>query len=370
MQIQGTTFHDIGQDRALDRRHGFGYVELSHPVRRPFAPPPFWVGHFPADLSEHYFDEQMILSTGIYTVDDICVSGSGLLSRGSTLFALTETSTHRANFTVQAQLLNARFPCLLEPAIADGEAVLLTGPGFNVYGHWLVDFLPQLYLLNHFGIDHTTCRVLVPDTLPEYGAAWLELAGVARSNLVRFSSVSGNHIPRVIVPTLLRTNSRCSEIFGAAIRFVMQQIRSRNPVPTRRASSRIYVSRSRFPFKKRELINREEIEGEAVSAGYTIFHPEEYSLLDQMETFAAADVLVGEYGSALHGSVFARPGIPICALRWTMRDLGWLQSGLGEALGHPTVYVFGTPESDVQEGFGVNVADFRRALRYLDAFYS
>jgi capsular polysaccharide biosynthesis protein len=47
--------------------------------------------------------------------------------------------------------------------------------------------------------------------------------------------------------------------------------------------------------------------------GYEVIYPEQHQLHDQISMFAAARVIVGEFGSALHNSVFCGPGTVIGA---------------------------------------------------------
>jgi capsular polysaccharide biosynthesis protein len=106
------------------------------------------------------------------------------------------------------------------------------------------------------------------------------------------------------------------------------------------------------------------IEEMAVKANFALVYPEELSLLEQVRLFAGAREIMGEYGSALHGSLFSPEGAVICALRGTGGHPGFLQSGMGMALKQPTGYIFGeADESDPNFGFQVEEDAVAAALR-------
>jgi hypothetical protein len=101
--------------------------------------------------------------------------------------------------------------------------------------------------------------------------------------------------------------------------------------------------------------NRDTIERLALRAGFSIVYPEQWSLLEQFRLVASASVVLGEYGSALHSTLFAGPGLTVCALRGTGLHPGFIQSAIGSALGQRTGYLFGEHQDhDVPGGFTVS----------------
>ena len=64
--------------------------------------------------------------------------------------------------------------------------------------------------------------------------------------------------------------------------------------------SKVYISRSRLNSKQRLFCQEEELQGELMSMGWYIFHPQEHSLSDQIEIYSNASIISGCEGSALH----------------------------------------------------------------------
>jgi capsular polysaccharide biosynthesis protein len=114
-------------------------------------------------------------------------------------------------------------------------------------------------------------------------------------------------------------------------------------------------------------LNRQAIEKIAADRGYALVRPETLSMVDQINMFSRAESIVGEYGSALHGSLFAPSKTVVCALRATAHHPGFLQSGLCQAMGQKIGYVFGAAGwHDVEQEFSIPEDDFKTALTLVD----
>lgn len=187
--------------------------------------------------------------------------------------------------------------------------------------------------------------------------------GLTEHHFVKYPVKEGCRVSTLIIPTLLRTNSRASQIFKLAAEFVQREITKRQPIQISKNGSgkNIFVSRG-MTERNRGLKNRTEIEAVAKNFGFEIYYPEQHSLLAQLQTFADAHSCVGDYGSSLHGTVFCRSGAPVTALRWTQVDPGFLQSGIGNALSLPTGYIFGSAAID-ETGYEICLNDLKEGLR-------
>jgi capsular polysaccharide biosynthesis protein len=114
------------------------------------------------------------------------------------------------------------------------------------------------------------------------------------------------------------------------------------------------------------MTNRGEIEAAARDAGFTVVRPEGMSLATQVALYSGCEVLVGEYGSALHNSVFCGPDALVCGLRGTSQHPSFMQSGIATALGQGAAYVFGdTSGQDVAQRFAIEPKCFAKALELI-----
>lgn len=339
---------------------GIVYVGLSDRCDSLPTPPRFTFGSFDGDLAKRYYHEVLVLETGLFVATGMGLSGTFFLSRGDAIFECDQLHLHAGTLdTVAAAHELTRFS--RRDRVEAGRCVMLLGPGHTIYGHWLVDFLPKLFVLHAAGYDIDTLRYLVPADTPAFGIALLELIGIGRERLIQYDPLFETVLAdELLIPTLVRTNSRTAPPFADAVAFLMGRIAERHAPAPAGHGSRLFISRARAGRGMRRLLNRERIEYLATEAGFSVVHPEQLTLPDQVRLFQGASRIIGEYGSALHGTIFSPPETIVCALRGSGSPIaGFLQSSIGRALGQPTGYVIGpTREGDRLESFEVAEQDF------------
>ena len=246
-----------------------------------------------------------------------------------------------------------------------GQTLLLANNGHQIYGHWLVDFLPKLYLLEVAGVDIDRIKILVPSNMGDFGRTFLHLLGFPEDRLVRHDPDKETIVSEeLIVPTTLRQGGRCSPLFADAIAYINERIDRCNRVPCSQ-HRRLFISRRKAADDWRPFLNQDSIEAMAVEAGFAAIHPERLPLLDQIALFRGARRIAGQYGSGLHATIFSRPGVVVGGLHGQLpATFDALQSGIGERLGQPTGYVFATPQSGQDNPWAITVdeADFGACL--------
>src|SRR5271165_47970 len=345
------------------------YHELAPAVSSLPVAPSFVLGPFPDFLTHTYFGDVTALSVGSYTLNNVGVTSHGLLVRDGVLLTSHLLSLSKESITEAAGYGNLYTRAEEYSRVIDEPIVSLAGPGHLIFGHWLVDFLPKLYLLRQSGIDPRAAKYLLPANTPHFALSWLQLLGITTQQLVFFEPydevVGATHL---IVPTLLRTNGRTHPLFRPAIEYLTSLLPSKRERGSEPGTvKRLYLSRGVAGPENRKLLNRQAIERLAAKAGYKVVRPETLSITDQLRMFAGSKTIVGEYGSALHGSLFAPPGAMVCALRASARHPGFLQSGLCQAMGQKIGYVFGpAAEHDVEQEFTIREDDFKTALGLID----
>jgi hypothetical protein len=344
------------------------YVEVAPGAHSPPMPPSFVLGPFPEYLTRMYFGNVNALPVGCYYVDGAGVTSHGLLMRNGKLLVSEQLNLSRVTIAIGRVFGSV---CVTDSfsRFVDEPVACVIGPGHRIYGHWLVDFLPKLYLLHRAGIDPLGVKYLIPRDTPEFGFALLRLAGISDSQLILFdpyTEVIG--VKHLILPTLLYTNDRAHPLFPQAIEYLLSLIRRGHRIPTA-ARQHLFVSRAGADYT-RKLVNRGTIEQIAAEAGFKIYRPEAFSLLDQLATFASATSIVGEYGSGLHASIFAPPDAAVFALRSNAMFPGFLQSGLCQVMNQKIAYILGTAGKDDldDQEFLISEDDFRIGLQWFKDF--
>lgn len=235
--------------------------------------------------------------------------------------------------------------------------VLITGQGHTIFGHWLVDFLPKLWLLDAAGFDLAALRYVLSDDVRAWGLELLRLCGIGADQIVtirREDVLRGSFL----IPTTVHNGVR-----GPGFARTAEYLCRRIGIEPQERRVKLFLSRPLGG--SRAISNWHAMEKAAYSAGYSVIQPERLSLLEQFRLMASARAVAGEYGSALHLSLFAGPDVPVCAVRGVLEHPGFIQSAIGAALRQPTGYVFcARGDDDVPEGFTVPLDAMRAALRH------
>ena len=344
---------------------GADYYEIAPSLSTAPIAPSFVFGPFPEYLTQSYFGDLTTLSVGCFSLRDVGLTSHSLLIRdGAVLLSDQLSMSHHSVFEA-----NGFGPIdTLRPFsrwITD-EVVSLAGPGHLIYGHWLVDFLPKLYIIAKLELNKPNTKYILPSNTPKFVFDWLEVLGISKDRIVFFDPYSETvGVRKLLVPTLLRTNSRTHPIFRQAVDYLCSLM----PPGIRDSDGprHLYLTRGHSGPENRKLLNRAALERVAVGAGYSVIRPETLSIKDQIALLSHAKSLVGEYGSALHGSIFCSAEAVVCALRSSARHPGFLQSGLCQAMKQNIGYVMGEAgEFDVQQEFTVVEENFNMALRFIE----
>jgi capsular polysaccharide biosynthesis protein len=297
---------------------------------------------------------------GCYAMADAVVAPTGFpIKQGVALHG--DAFLHPRHLVVSiSDRLNAE-PVRTRPV--QGTVAVLCGPAHETYGHWLVDFLPRLWVLHQAGYDLAAIRYLVPADLRPFAFALLALCGITDAQLVLYDHWREKlRVERLLMPTGLRLGDRLAPCFAQATTFWLARAGAASP-PSSRGGA-LFLSRGAAA--QRPVVNRARIEAIAAEHGLAVMRPEGLTVTEQIALFASADLLVGEYGSALHNAIFAGAGAAVCALRGTARHPSLVQSGIATALGQDVGYVFGSTEgSEADQAFYVEEANFRLALELM-----
>jgi capsular polysaccharide biosynthesis protein len=331
---------DIDHYRAAGRDSGVDFTQLASAARMLPPSPAFMLGPIPEAATHEMFSSHIARPAGYYTVRDARVTQDGIVIQNNT--PLTSLATNHPDFHCE-QILRGLDPALWSrpPLYVEGQGIILIGPGWPSWGHWLVDFLPRLYLMTLAGLDVCRVRWIVPTKIPRFARDLLANLGIPDTALLEFDpDQEVLHLDEVLMPTNLQAGALMHPRFIDSLRW----LRARLPQSRRhhgRIGPKIFISRSKGDPNRRFLLNRARMQEIAASFGYTIVYPEEMTALQQIAAFEGATHICGEYGSGLHTSIFSRSGTVVTCLRGTLHTAGVLQNGLARACDHPIGYIFG-----------------------------
>lgn len=328
--------------------------------------PSFIFGPITHEISTSLFGEYALHQIGCYLIKNASILVDGIVVYEDNIFEALQLN-HPDNYVrdVYKSLTSGRRAWTKRRV--PGSAVLLFGPGYPVYGHWLTDFLPRLFVLDRLGFNLGALRYVIPKPVPSFIREMLRLIGLRDGQIIECETqIESLQFDELILPTNLRRWNRLSPLFCGFVSFLLQRITGLSQLPAPPINGeRIFLSR-RGTDDSRLLENRDEIEATAAAEGLTVVRPSDLPLLEQISMFREAKLIVGEYGSALHNSIFAEANCFVMALRTTTRIPGFIQSGICHVLKQEIGYVFGgTHDTGSQYLFTVSRDSFLQGLDYL-----
>jgi hypothetical protein len=299
----------------LSRSAGSGvhFIGLCAPTNRVAPAVRFHFGSLPAELANLVCGSRGLHASGVFVCSDMIVSGGFHMRRGASTLVCPEANIHPP--IICSLLQDERYTAAETTAPTHHVAapcMLVAGPGYHIYGHWLVDLLPKLYLLLAAGFRLSELKLLLPKDAPPFVAELLEHLGLGSANVVPFDRWSDVvHSETLLVPTTCHNGIRFSPLFGDASYWLRTFLEGRHGFLTAKSPvPRLFATRGRG-ITNRPLVNRDEIEGIAVKNGFALIAAETMPMWEQWSIFASARIIVGEYGSALQAQ--AEVGVFIVA---------------------------------------------------------
>ena len=248
--------------------------------------------------------------------DVVCVPGQVVL-KDRLLLPDTYRHIHRARLGNRfTRELGARFAV---PDLGVRPQHELAGSYFHLdnefrghFGHALTDQLSRVWAWPEAKRAHPDLKALMAvnsdrHELASFEIAWLAAAGIADEDVVL--ATGPVRVERLLGATPMLGNPayvhpRIEEVWGQVGR------RLAEAAPVRSYPERIFCSRREqtgpgaFYGMRRACRNSAELEAWFAARGFTIVHPEEFSLPEQAQMFRSAKVVAGYAGSAMFNLLF------------------------------------------------------------------
>ena len=164
----------------------------------------------------------------------------------------------------------------------------------DIYGHLLLEVLPQLWGHREAGVRKVATSVVADRTC----LVLMQALGIDPDDIVPITGCIAPSAAYVATPTVMLrdyVHPHAREMFA---RLAALGERSDAPTP-----ERLYVSRSRG--RRRILRNEAAVEAIFEAAGFATYHPQEHPIEDQIRTFSRARLIAGPGGSAMHNAIFS-----------------------------------------------------------------
>jgi hypothetical protein len=333
------TFDPCGSPGFLGR--GGRHEKLSlYPTMEPLPQLPFrTLAAMPRLLVEEHFQYLPPPEVNIYAVHEGMIWANGVVTSGTSF--VINTDIFPSYFRGQIREDGHSLPIeILKPELwskssylrCDKPVACFLHPNV-VYGHFLLEMLPKLYLLSELkslGCDFVVAMSL---HLPNWVKSFVEIYFKEEDLLYYNPEYHIIQAPSIIMPSMMQTSHNFHPCFNLLVADIHRRIGAQT-TPCTSSPKRIFLSRSRIPYNRR-LLNEAIVEKEAEALGLTIIHPQDLSICEQISLFGQAELIVGEYGSALHNTLFSPFGTKVVSI-----DMySWYQSAIGRLRQQPLAFV-------------------------------
>lgn len=295
-----------------------------------------------------------------YFAQNVVVSGVGNLIVDGKLILSPEFTPDYWRRAIEADAFaGIKRELQLPQRVIDEKTVVGAGWGVNVYGHFLIEMLPRLWvakkalgnalgehkLLLHHGTEKWLLRIITG------------VLGFKESQIVFFDPHKETVALRnAILPTLASFNTHFHPVFNEIITDLLKATRADSAL----SLSRVYLSRalvSNPATPHRRCLNETrlaEIAGREY--GFAVLAPETIAWPIQINIFHNADFILGEAGSGLHNAIFANKGARVGCIGFN----NLTQSFIGALRDHQNAYFATSPKENGD--FEVDEAAFRDFL--------
>jgi len=235
----------------------------------------------------------------------------------------------------QVEWLLTRVPPPAAPRRHHGAATTILASVSGNYYHWLIDCLPRLWVLARSGVS-TPLTVLAPDTLAPFQRStlqWCLPPGID----VRYTNDQWVQ-PDSLIFASLALEPATGFLPAECLTYLRERIFAQVGEAPQRGGRRLYIPRS-IPGQPRRIVNEEALIERLVTHGFEVCRPEQLSFEEQVQTFRAAEAIVGSRGAALTNMLFGTR-LRVLELTAPMPFAGSVYFSLAGALGHDYHYLF------------------------------
>jgi O-antigen biosynthesis protein WbqL len=315
------------------------------------APPVFWGENLEAKLLAPHRERGPYPGVGIACIRGALVLDEAILADGSGQAYLSDDLfPSYANVWIERgdRPKQHRPLSKLEAVDLPGVSVLVHNWNAGVYGHWLVEGLPKLLYLRT--IPMKLPRFVVETSAHRQITNWIRYVAPDAEIASYDPATQYVRCEALVVPTMA-----CSSkyVFHPALFPLLEEL-----APRRRAERLLYLDRPWRGFFH-WMENDGEVQALAQSLGFEVFSPIKHSVEAQIDAFASARVIAGDYGSALHNSLFSPPQTRVLCFNWVT----FMQSRIAQLCRQRIGFQMGDTGAPLtHEGYTVDLDAAKRAF--------
>lgn len=183
-------------------------------------------------------------------------------------------------------------------------SLLTMGAATDYYFHWMFDAMTKLELLRLSGLFETVDYFLVPNYKYKFNKEYLAHFNIPEHKVINGQLEDHIQADNLIVSSEVRVDEHlpkwCCDFFYNS--FVQS--------PAKKRGRRIYIARGDAA-KNRKVSNEAALIKVLASQGFEILYLTKLSVVDQVNTFNEADLIVAVHGGGLSNLVYCEPGATV-----------------------------------------------------------
>lgn len=189
--------------------------------------------------------------------------------------------------------------------------MLSGGAGINNIGHWFLDVLPRLHLLQKSGLFDKVDWFLVPSTRYSYQTETLSLLGIPSEKVISGEDCTHLAADRIIASTAPRGRHTLvprwllDYMRGA---FITQEAQAQGQEAGTVEAEGPFIYISRRDSSIRNVLNEEELQQVLGRYGFSTLVSSKHSMVDKIRLFSKAKFVVSPTGAGLISILFCQPG--------------------------------------------------------------
>ncbi|WP_082531572.1 glycosyltransferase 61 family protein [Methylobacterium sp. Leaf469] len=201
----------------------------------------------------------------------------------------------------------------------DGVSLVAISVVHDVYGHWLLDILPRIWMAKLLTENLDAINIIIPHGTPQFAITILrDFFGINKSVYHSFAE-ENLQIEHALIPSLLHNNHYFHPAMNDFVAYLLNHpLVTEARKQSKHNSKLIYVTRQGFRQTSRSyartIANEDEVFQLMDELGVQIVSPESMKWQDQILLFAGARVIIGESGSGLHNTLFSTAGTAVVCL--------------------------------------------------------
>ena len=204
------------------------------------------------------------------------------------------------------------------------EAFSLLGPHSPQFGHWIWEYIPK-YIAAAMSARISRVPVLIDAHMPETHREFLRMILSRETEIVEVPLTATVNVrrlwcaprlffipiyPKAVDPVWIPYRTAPPDRFASVIAEMLKRMSP--SLPPASGPERIFLARK--DYQARKLVNYSAIERRAKQAGFMVVYPQDLDFAAQIGLVRGARYILGQGGSAMLLSFFARPGTKLCIL--------------------------------------------------------